>query len=98
MSIPTQLVGSIVTPSFILNSVDCNVYVLYLIASDVERQCANFTIPLVDDSRYVEISKLELVIHDGPYTSLEYRVTRGQGYRLPRIIAAHNDDGGRRGD
>lgn len=82
-----QLVGSVIVPTFVLNSTDCNAYALYLIALDLLRICPEFAVPHDADTRYVEVSRLEVVVHDGPYVLLEYRVSRGRGFRLPRIVA-----------
>lgn len=78
--------GHVVVEPFVLNSSDCQVFILYLISLDITRTSPTFLTPV--SQTYVEVAGLDIVIHDGPFVSVSYSATRGNGYRLPRIYCA----------
>ena len=78
--------GTIVTDSFIVNSLSANTFILYLIALDVQQRYRGFVNPCKDDSRYVEVGKLVVRIHNSMFVSIGYTLHRGFGYKLPNII------------
>ncbi|KAG8362530.1 ac146-like [Fopius arisanus] len=80
-----EVIGTIIVNPFILNSTSCELYVLYLIALDIDRRCRSFLLDSGADKKFVEVADLQVFIHDGAFTSIEYRATQGHGYRLPRI-------------
>ncbi|AQN78571.1 ACH96149.1 Ac146-like protein [Kallithea virus] len=86
----TSITNYIIVDDFIIHSVNCNEFITYLISLDLHKHFAQHLI-ISEDSRFVEIESLCVIIHNGIYKSIEYRATSGRGYKMPRITYTPSD-------
>lgn len=77
--------GLIVVDPFILHSSSCNEFTLYLISIDLHKHFGHNLNKCEEDSRFAEIGKLQVFIHDGKYKTIKYHAYAGRGYKIPRI-------------
>lgn len=71
-------------PNFIINSPSAELHLSYLISLDLERKTKNF-LHREEGSNFVEVKSLQVYIHYGSQSSIEYIATKGTGYKLPKI-------------
>lgn len=76
--------GVIVVDPFLVHSTSSNLYLLHLIAVDINRQTNDF---LTRTERYDELKSLKTYVHNNAFVSIVYTATRGVGVRLPIVRA-----------
>lgn len=76
---------------FLVASRSAEKYILYAIAFDLElkhseRIQANCRCLIDDDDkRFIEVERLKITLHDGPYRVISYQIKFGRGYIIPKI-------------
>lgn len=74
--------GVIVVEPFLVHSSSSNIYLLHLIAVDLNRQTEGF---LTRTEHYDELKSLKTYVHNNAFVSIAYTATRGVGVRLPIV-------------